>query len=73
MLAILDFLGEIGGAFPYLYRGWFLVFSKKYRKKVHGENQNQSTFSTFIDYSLSILFMGVECLGVYLGVAHILG
>jgi hypothetical protein len=73
VLAIIDFLGEIGGVFPYLYRGWFLVFSRRYRKKVRAENQKQSTLSICIDYSLSTLFMGVECFGVYLGIVYVIG
>ena len=73
MLGLLDFLGEIGGALPYLYRGWFWLLSSKYRMKVKEEYTRHSNLYIGFDILMSVLFFGLECWILYEGINYAIG
>jgi len=73
MLGFFDFLGEIGGAFPYFYRGWVWLLSRNYRMKVKKEYERHSVFYMGFDILMSVLFFGLECWALYIGVGYAVG
>ena len=73
MLGLFNFLGEIGGALPYLYRGWFWLLSTKYRKKVQREYSRHSNLYKGFDILMSVLFFSLECWALYVGIGYAIG
>lgn len=60
MWSIIDFIGEIGGTIPWLYRGWFWLLSSKYRSQMKEEYKNDSIFVIIVSIFLCIIFMLAE-------------
>lgn len=73
MWGVLDFIGEISGSFPYLYRAWFWLFSASYRKSLRAEYRNRSILYVSSDVVISAVFFGIECWLIYMGVNYIVG
>ena len=59
-MEILDIIGEINNALPWLYRGWAFLLSRKYREKCLREWKTKNLFSVVIDIVLSLATMLAE-------------
>jgi hypothetical protein len=70
MFDTLHIIGEIQGSLPYLYRIWFLIFSRKYRIKVAEEYKKHSTFYIGFDIFMSLIFFGLECWVLFMSVSY---
>ena len=71
MVGIIDLIGEIGTAFPYLFRAWYWLVSRAYRAKVKKEYLKHSRIYIGFDIVMSLLFFGIECWGIVMGVSYI--
>ena len=57
---MLDILGGICSTIPWLYRGWFWIFSKNYRVSVRQEYERIGPIAAPIDALVSIIFFACE-------------
>ena len=58
-LTFLEALGEVGSGFPWLYSGWLLIFSPRYRKNVDRKYRSQGPL-IFCHWAISFIFLAVE-------------
>ena len=59
---MLDILAGIGSTIPWLYRGWFWIFSKNYRVIVRQEHERIGSIAAPIDVLVSTIFFACEVL-----------
>ena len=57
---MLDFLGEMGSSFPWIYRGWIYLLSERYRKSRRDEWQRKGEWYRVVDIFFSLIFMLAE-------------
>ncbi|WP_193164526.1 hypothetical protein [Microbulbifer hainanensis] len=60
MLDIIEFIGEVGSSFPYLYRAWGFILLPSYRKRVLHEYKAKSKAWVAFDTLMSLLFFVLE-------------
>lgn len=63
---MLDFIGELGGLDPWLWRGWAYLFSRSYRAKRHARWATEGRIYALVDIVFSLAVMALE---IYLVVA----
>ena len=54
---MIDFFGEIGSSFKWIYRGWLFLFSSAYREVVRSEYSGMQIKWKALDVAMSILFL----------------
>jgi hypothetical protein len=59
-MGVFDILGELGSAFPYIYRGWFWLLSSSYRKKLKSKFLREPKWRCYLDALLSTFFVIAE-------------
>jgi hypothetical protein len=63
---ILDVIGELGSSFPWIYRGWIFLFSEGYRDSRKKEWKRKGSWYKAIDILLSLSFIVLELMLIYL-------
>ncbi|QNH12166.1 hypothetical protein [Xanthomonas sp. SI] len=57
---MLDFIGELGGLDPWLWRGWAYLFSSSYRAKRHARWAAEGRIYALADIVFSLAIMALE-------------
>jgi len=62
---MLEIIGELGSAIPWIYRGWFIILFKNYRQECIREWKNTSIANKIFDILMSLGFMVAEFVLIY--------
>lgn len=71
MLNLIEFFGEVGSSFPYIYKVWGCVFNATYRKRVFHEYKTKPTFGVAFDLMMSLIFFSLELWLLFLVLGYV--
>jgi hypothetical protein len=68
---MLDIIGESYSSLPWLYRGWAILFSKKYRRDSILQWKKTNIVNKIFDPLISLAFMVAEMVLIYYAYIHL--